>query len=143
MNNIHASCISIDNNGVLIIGKSGSGKSDLALRLIDNGAELVADDRCEVFADNNKLLAQAPSRIKGLIEVRGIGIIKLPFVIKSEIKLVVELQEKLLIDRMPDADLCHICGLDIPKILLYPFENSAIIKVKLALAIAANKIEKI
>src|SRR4051812_39369669 len=76
--NIHASCVAIGNKGVLLLGKSGSGKSDLALRLIDDGARLVSDDRTILFIAKGVLRARAPASIKGLLEVRGLGIIQLP-----------------------------------------------------------------
>jgi hypothetical protein len=89
--NIHASCVAIKGKGVLILGDSGAGKSDLALRLIDDGARLVADDRTELYVDKSKLFARAPKRIAGLIEVRGLGIIALPFARACPVVLVVTL----------------------------------------------------
>jgi serine kinase of HPr protein (carbohydrate metabolism regulator) len=76
--NIHASCVALSGKGVLLLGPSGAGKSDLALRLIDGGARLVADDRCELFVRAGKLYARAPDSIAGLMEMRGQGIIALP-----------------------------------------------------------------
>jgi len=76
--NIHATCVAIGGHGVLLLGASGTGKSDLALRLIDEGAQLVADDRSLLFVKNGALHAKAPPSIKGLLEVRGVGIIALP-----------------------------------------------------------------
>jgi HPr kinase/phosphorylase len=89
--NIHASCIAIGSRGVLLLGPSGSGKSDLALRLIDSGAKLVADDRTILFTAKGALHAKAPSSIKGLIEIRGLGIIELPVRPSVKIVLVVRL----------------------------------------------------
>ena len=89
--NIHASCVALKGKGVLILGDSGAGKSDLALRLIDEGAKLVADDRTELYVDKEKLFARAPKSIAGLIEVRGLGIVARPFVGKAAIALVVQL----------------------------------------------------
>ncbi len=74
--NIHASCVAIGGKGVLLLGSSGAGKSDLALRLIDEGAALVADDRTLLFVKNGALHAKAPPSIKGLLEIRGVGIVK-------------------------------------------------------------------
>jgi HPr kinase/phosphorylase len=76
--NIHASCVALGAKGVLLLGPSGAGKSDLALRLIDSGARLVADDRCEIFVRAGKLCVRAPESIAGLLEMRGIGIVALP-----------------------------------------------------------------
>lgn len=75
---VHASCVAIGAQGVLLLGDSGSGKSDLALRLIHEGARLVADDRTVITVKGNKLQGAAPTTIAGMIEVRGLGIIALP-----------------------------------------------------------------
>ena len=98
--NIHASCVAIGGKGVLLLGKSGAGKSDLALRLIDGGAKLVADDRCELFLRGGKLYARAPDSIAGLIEMRGLGIIALPHVKSACVTLAVELAASLA--RLPE-----------------------------------------
>jgi HPr kinase/phosphorylase len=77
--NIHASCVALGTMGVLILGESGAGKSDLVLRLIDEGAVLVADDRTDLYVAKGRLSARAPKSIAGLIEVRGLGLIAQPF----------------------------------------------------------------
>ena len=92
--NIHASCVSLRNQGVLLLGPSGAGKSDLALRLIDGGAKLVADDRTLLFVKNGALHARAPSTISGLLEIRGVGIVRLPVRASVKIALVVKLGEE-------------------------------------------------
>jgi hypothetical protein len=92
--NIHASCVAIGAQGVLLLGKSGAGKSDLALRLIDDGAKLVADDRTILHVSGCALHARAPASIKGLLEVRGLGIIKLPVRARVKIALVVQLGQE-------------------------------------------------
>lgn len=84
--NIHASCVAIGGKGVLLLGGSGTGKSDLALRLIDDGAALVADDRTLLFVKNGALHAKPPPSIKGLLEIRGVGIVALPA--RASVKLV-------------------------------------------------------
>ena len=89
--NIHASCVALGGKGVLLLGPSGAGKSDLALRLIDQGAKLVADDRTILFTLKGALHARAPASIKGLIEIRGIGIVQLPVRTRVRIALVVRL----------------------------------------------------
>ena len=89
--NIHATCVALGSHGVLLLGPSGSGKSDLALRLIDDGARLVADDRTLLFTKNGALHAKAPASIKGLLEIRGLGIVKLPVRANVRIALVVRL----------------------------------------------------
>src|SRR3981189_3410655 len=89
--NIHASCVAIGARGVLLLGASGTGKSDLALRLIDEGAKLVADDRTILFTAKGMLHARAPASIKGLLEIRGLGIVELPVRTRVKIALVVRL----------------------------------------------------
>ena len=89
--NIHASCVTIGARGVLLLGKSGAGKSDLALRLIDDGARLVADDRAILFVARGALHARAPESIKGLLEIRGLGIVAVPVRPNAKIALVVRL----------------------------------------------------
>jgi HPr kinase/phosphorylase len=89
--NIHASCVAIGGKGILLLGPSGAGKSDLALRLIDGGARLVADDRTILFLAKGAAWAKAPASIKGLIEIRGLGIVKLRPASRAKIALVVRL----------------------------------------------------
>jgi HPr kinase/phosphorylase len=97
--NIHATCVAIGSKGVLLLGPSGCGKSDLALRLIDDGAKddakddvrLVSDDRTLLFLFKGALHAKAPTSIKGLLEVRGLGIIQLPVRTNVKIALAVKL----------------------------------------------------
>jgi hypothetical protein len=89
--NIHASCVAIGAHGVLLLGSSGAGKSDLALRLIDQGAKLVADDRTILFTAKDALHARAPASIQGLLEIRGVGIVQMPVRAKVQIRLVVRL----------------------------------------------------
>lgn len=135
MTNIHATCVSINSAGILLLGKSGSGKSDLALRLIMNkGAILVADDRTDIFPQEGKIFAGSPENIMGLLEVRGIGIVKMPFTQNIEVKLVVELAVNLKdVERMPELQEYEILGCSIPLIKLYPFEASAADKVVIKL----------
>lgn len=134
MENIHATCVSLKQKGILLLGKSGIGKSDLALRLIEElGAKLVSDDRTNLFSENNNLYASCPKLLEGLLEVRGIGIIKKEFLSQKKIDLVVDLVERYdQIERLPDEECFEYMGIKIPKIKIYPFEASAIYKIKLA-----------
>jgi hypothetical protein len=99
--NIHATCVRLGRHGVLLLGKSGAGKSDLALRLIGRGAELVSDDRCDLSIERNRLVARAPRTIAGLLEVHGVGIVRLDHVPFAAIALAVDLSSR--VERMPEV----------------------------------------
>jgi HPr kinase/phosphorylase len=88
---LHASCVAVDGRGLLILGPSGAGKSSLALRLIGLGALLIADDRTQLVAQAGRLTASCPAQIKGLIEARGVGLLRAPVLDEAEIELVVDL----------------------------------------------------
>ena len=135
INNIYATCVAINGNGILILGKSGAGKSDLALRLIENkNAVLVSDDRVDVKVENQMLFASAPESIKGMLEVRGIGIIKQKYVQTAPVRLVINLADDIKkIDRMPEEKFYEIGGVKIPLADLYPFEVSVVDKIVIKL----------
>jgi serine kinase of HPr protein (carbohydrate metabolism regulator) len=129
---IHASSVAIGGKAVLICGRSGSGKSDLALRLIDRGATLVSDDYTLVQRKEAGLLASPPSQIKGKIEVRGIGIVDVPFAEGVPVGLMVIIDEPVA--RLPEGpETSKIVGLEVPVITLPGLEASSPIKVELAL----------
>lgn len=133
---LHVSCVAIGERAVLIEGRSGAGKSDLALRLIDRGARLVSDDYTLVVRDRQALLATAPATIAGKIEVRGIGIVTMPHVERVAVALLVELRDD--IERMPlDMPVRSIAGIKVPVIAVEGHYASAPIKVELALAARA------
>ncbi|MBY0432154.1 MAG: HPr kinase/phosphatase C-terminal domain-containing protein, partial [Rhodospirillales bacterium] len=121
---IHATCVEIDGGGVLLRGESGSGKSDLALRLIDSGARLVADDQVELVADAGRLVAAAPRRLAGLMEVRGLGIVALPHLDAVPVRLAVDLVPPAQIERMPQPQCCNLAGMSVPLLRLAAFEAS-------------------
>lgn len=128
---LHVSSVAIDGRAVLIEGRSGSGKSDLALRLIDRGAVLVSDDYTLLTRSGDTLVARAPATIAGRIEVRGLGIVPLPHLDDVEVALVVLLDDGP--DRMPEPRRRRIAGVDVPELALDPRPASAPIKVELAL----------
>ncbi|MGC5797837.1 HPr kinase/phosphorylase [Sphingomonas sp. NFX23] len=128
---LHATTVAIDGMAVMIEGASGSGKSDLALRLIDRGAILVSDDQTLVVRDGETLLARAPTKIAGRIEVRGIGILAMPYVEDVPVALLVRVDGA--IERMPERSIRNIAGIDVREVAIAPFEASAPIKVELAL----------
>ena len=132
IHNIHASCVAAAKRGVLILGPSGHGKSDLALRLIDRGAELVADDRCDVWHEDGALWCRPPAALAGRIEVRGIGIVERPWTASTRLALAVRLADRY--DRMPSANEAEmVAGHALPALRLSAFEASAPIKVMIAL----------
>lgn len=145
---IHATAIVRSGVCVLLTGPSGAGKSDLALRLmawppIGLGLPafvLISDDQVVVAAVEQRLVARTPPTISGRIEVRGTGIIPVPFVATAPIALVVALTlDRASIDRYPDPSTVDIAGVSVPSIRLYAFEPSAPLKVHLALnAVLAN-----
>lgn len=135
---IHGTCVAVGARGVLIRGRSGAGKSDLALRLIAEGARLVADDQVLVRAVAGRLVARAPEPIRGLIEVRGVGLVPAPTAAFARIGLVVDLAAANAVPRLPEPQSTRIEGVDVPLARLAPFEASAPIKVRLALRFGAG-----
>ena len=130
---VHATSVALDGGGVLLRGPSGSGKSDLALRLIDHGARLVADDQTELERVGGVLEMRAPATIAGRIEVRGLGIIRVPAVATAPLRLVVDLVAPESIERLPEPQFCTLLGVSLPLLLLAPFAASATAKLRLAL----------
>lgn len=129
MNLIHASCVAIEDFGVLIRGKSGSGKSMLSLELIDKNYSLVSDDYCQITSLNGFIVASPPENIKGKIEIRGYGIIKLPYQENVRVRLVVDLKENIMIKRYCEDKFCKITDIEIPRIYLdakNPFSSSIV-----------------
>lgn len=131
---VHATTVAIGGRGVLLRGPSGAGKSDLALRLIDAGARLVADDQSELRRKGDAILARSPATIAGLIEVRGIGILQVDTLATVSLALVVDLVAPQHIERLPEAGKETILGIALSAIRLAPFEASAPAKLRLALA---------
>jgi serine kinase of HPr protein (carbohydrate metabolism regulator) len=122
---------------VLLRGPSGSGKSDLALRAIDRGARLVADDRVVLLQREKKLVASAPSNLYGMIEIRGLGIMRMDADEEAEVALVADLAHTP-IERLPERRHCELLGVAVPWIALAPFEASAPVKLRLALEAALD-----
>jgi serine kinase of HPr protein (carbohydrate metabolism regulator) len=130
--NIHASCVAAGSRGILLLGPSGRGKSDLALRLIDRGARLVADDRCDIWFDRGRLWCRPPAELAGKLEVRGIGIVEQPWTAPVPVALAVRLAERY--ERLPAANQVElIAEQPIPAVTLSGFEASAPVKILLAL----------
>lgn len=142
---IHGTCLAIGGEGVLLMGKPGSGKSDLALRLIDQGgvgltgrlreAQLVADDQVILRRSEGVLVASAPPSLRGKLEIRGLGIAELPVVAEVRLRLAVRLTPAEEIERMPDLGSARmdILGMAVPLILLDPHNASAPARLRAAL----------
>ncbi len=142
METIHGTAVGIDGAGILLRGPSGAGKSDLALRLIDAGAALVADDRVVLARDGDAVLASAPETIAGRLEVRGLGIVRLPMAASAPLRLVVDLVAPGDVERLPKAGETVLLGVALPVLNLAPFEASAPAKVRLALRLGPQEIER-
>lgn len=129
---VHATAVAIDGSAVLIIGKSGSGKSDLALRLIDRGALLISDDIVQVDGTAVPPTLHPAPNIAGKIEIRGVGITTAPHVEDIPLRLVVNLDA--MVERLPSGRQTHsTAGFDIPTVNLVAFEASTPIKIEYAL----------
>jgi serine kinase of HPr protein (carbohydrate metabolism regulator) len=141
--NVHGTAIALGASAVLIRGASGSGKSDLALRclalaptaLIASPAMLVADDRVVVTRSGDRLRVEAPATIRGKLEVRGVGILSVPYAPSAELALLADLVAAGDVERLPEetADT-EILGLRRRLVRIEPFAAAAPIKLLLALA---------
>jgi serine kinase of HPr protein (carbohydrate metabolism regulator) len=129
---VHATAVAIDGWAVMLTGKSGVGKSDLALRLIDRGAELICDDYVALIPDRNRLMVTAMANIAGIIEVRGLGIFPMPHIQQAPLRLIVQLGKDG--ERHPESwPLLEKAGFAIPLLKLNAYTASASIKVEMAL----------
>ena len=140
---LHGTAIALGRRAVLIRGPSGAGKSDLALRclavapggLIATAPLLVADDQVLVCARDGRLMVRAPATLEGLLEVRGIGIVRLPCLDEAELCLVADIAAPAEIERLPEPiPPFECCGVAIERRLIAPHEASAPLKLLLALA---------
>lgn len=142
---VHATCVALRPNGtsagrtwraVLLRGPSGAGKSDLALRLIEAGGRLVADDQTRLTRSGRALFATAPATLAGLLEVRGLGIVKLARgqrLARASLALLVDLVAADRIERLPEPAEEALLDVALPVLALAPFETSAAAKLRLAL----------
>lgn len=144
--NLHGTAVALGGRAVLIRGPSGAGKSDLALRvlalapgaLVAHQPMLVADDRVIAVVEAGQVTLSCPPALQGLIEVRGVGIVRMPSVERAGLELVVDLGAPDRIERLPEPALTQICGIAVRRTVLAPFESSAAVKLVLALACAID-----
>jgi len=140
---VHGTAVAIDGQAVLLRGPSGAGKSDLALRLIDGGADLIADDQALLQRNGAQVMVRAPDIIAGMIEIRGVGIVRVDAV-AGALALIVDLLPSDEIERLPEPRFETVLGVAVPLIALAPFEASAAAKLRLILrALAAGSLPAI
>ena len=130
METIHATCIALNGGGVLLTGPSGAGKSDLALRLIDAGANLVADDRVALRLDAGEIVASAPKALRGKLEVRGLGILSMVALDEAPVALVIALKSRDEIERYPSRFETRLLDVAVTYAEIDPFDISAAAKVR-------------
>jgi len=145
MSRVHATCVALRHGrswrAVLLRGPSGAGKSDLALRLMETGWRLVADDQTDLSRRGRHVIATVPARIAGMIEARGLGIVKVgrdQLVRRVPVALLVDLAQAEFIERLPEPASESVLGIELPVVTLAPFEASASAKLRLALAQIAD-----
>lgn len=137
---LHGTCIAMGDAAVLLRGAPGAGKSDLALRFLSaygpEGACLVADDQVRLRRMGDDLLASPPDRLAGLIEVRGIGIVETPYRDQVRLVLLADMVAGDAVERLPPQPLPRedILGIALPVMAMAPFETSAAVKLRIALA---------
>ena len=129
---VHGTAIALEDRGVLLTGPSGSGKSDLALRLIDSGATLISDDQTICERRKNEIFLFPHKKIHGLIEVRGVGLIKVPFIENVKLNMIVQLIDKPP-ERIPKKEEKKLLNLNIKFIKIIGKEASSTVKVKIKL----------
>jgi HPr kinase/phosphorylase len=140
---LHGTCVSVNGEGVLILGEPGTGKSDLALRLIDEPghgisggrmrSELVSDDQVIITRDQDRLFASSPPAIHGKLEIRGLGIVALATQPSVPLVLVAKLQAHSDIERLPDHGTYDILGLTLPLVEIDGTTASAPARLRAAL----------
>lgn len=128
---LHASCVAVGGVGLLLTGPSGAGKSDLALRLLDQGAQLVADDQTHLARDADRILASAPPRLRGWIEVRGMGLIERPSLDRISVGGVIELRPGGAVERLPEHAPYDLLGLPLAWMAMDGFSPSACARARL------------
>lgn len=136
---VHGTLVSLNEAGILLQGPPGSGKSDLALRLMSLvGGHLVADDQVILVVQGKQLIGTAPDELKGLIEVHGLGIVHTPHHIKSTVDLVIHLS-RVEVERLPEPKTEEFLGVKVPALTLDPGRSSALAKLQVAVSVIRGK----
>ena len=112
---MHATCVDVNGSGVLIVGRSGSGKSSLAINLLALGSTLVADDQCELVRKNNRFRISKPASLPKSIEIRGVGLVSVPIINETSLDWIVNMDE-LEKERMPTPRFTEIGGFRVPTV---------------------------
>ena len=141
MDLFHGTAVLYRGFGILIRGPSGSGKSDLALRLIDDGADLIADDQVIIKSVGEILQLSSPDKISGLIEVRGVGVVCIKYVSSIPLGLIVDINPRKKLKRMPITKKELIGNISIPVITIDAFESSAVAKIKVFIQFLGDEIK--
>ena len=139
METLHGTTVAIDDAGVLLLGPSGCGKSDLALRLIDSGAALVADDRSALTMEKGDIIVRAPDTILGKLEVRGLGVVRVTA--RSSVCLVLAVKLGETPERLPAPETIDLLGCRLRLLRLPAFEASTPAKIRLAVRARPDDIE--
>ena len=135
----HATVVAIGGRGVMLTGPSGSGKSDLALRLIDRGAILVGDDYVDLFVEGARLFARPVETIAGRLEIRDVGLVDFACLERAPIALGFDLAATP--ERLPEPARREILGVDVAFVAIAPFAASAPLKVEQALTLYGLPLE--
>ena len=112
---MHATCVDVNGSGVLIVGRSGSGKSSLAINLLALGSTLVADDQCKLVRKNNRFRISKPASLPKSIEIRGVGLVSVPMINETSLDWIVNMDE-LEKERMPTPRFTEIGGFRVPTV---------------------------
>ncbi|WP_214645511.1 HPr kinase/phosphorylase [Novosphingopyxis iocasae] len=131
---VHGTAVAIGAEGILLLGRPGCGKSDLALRLIDRGALLIADDRVRLARHGETITLSGAAEFAGRMEVRGLDIVTVPHVAAAPFRLAVQCDA--VPERLPGPEHRRWLGIPIPSMRLAALEASAPIKAEMALRVA-------
>jgi serine kinase of HPr protein (carbohydrate metabolism regulator) len=143
----HGTCVALGSGSAILLGKPGAGKSDLALRFVhstfpaDFGKPaLVADDQVAIVRRGERLVASSPLALAGRIEVRGLGILTMPYLVEAELLLAIVLSPGHAVPRLPTLEETRdFAGISVPELLLEPFAASAPLKLALALRLFMSR----